>query len=391
MRQPAPRRRPCRREVRHEPPPRAAPRDCRTGEPRHGWRSGCAGAPTARRPAEKLARGAAVLRAFYGYFRQSGLGGTKRLSRRRIDGSGGDPPQLFLAAHLGRGGGRGVGGVRLVAGLPKTLHGEPTRPGRCRGHYWHCRRPGMGNGAGAAAQGQRASARVDPLESGLAQIDFISGTSVWLEGPAAFRLVSARSGYLESGKLVARLPRGTINGFQVDCPLGTILDKGTAFGVEIKAGKAAVHVLAGMVEVTPKDGVPVSYVAGQAVAIDQLGAVRPTFFDPRLFDESGYGWAFGSFGILGAGPGPNLGPGSPWNPIWGPPSWKGWDSARGRSRSVGCQRPTVGSTATDSLNLLRGPMGVGQPWLRRSGEPVCAVPRGNFGGARKIRTPRKTS
>jgi hypothetical protein len=165
------------------------------------------------------------------------------------------------------------------------------------------------------------------IKSGLAQIDFFSGTSVWIEGPAAFHLVSPRRGYLEAGKLVAQVPHGTVRGFQVDTPLATIIDQGTAFGVEVKAGQAAVHVFAGIVEVTPKDGTPVSYFAGQAAQLDEAGGVRPMFCDPRLFDYGGFGWGFNSFGVLGAWPGQGsyYGPARPWYPVWGPQVWRGWD------------------------------------------------------------------
>jgi hypothetical protein len=162
------------------------------------------------------------------------------------------------------------------------------------------------------------------IKSGVAQIDLISGISLWLEGPAGFQLLSPSRGSLEAGKLVVQVPHGTI-GFQVDCPLGTIVDHGTAFGVEMKTGEVDVHVFSGLVEVTPNNGATGLYAAGQAVAVDDSGTVYPMFFDPRSFDNAGYGWGFNSFGILGAGRGPQLWPGSPWNPIWGPPPWKGWD------------------------------------------------------------------
>jgi hypothetical protein len=166
------------------------------------------------------------------------------------------------------------------------------------------------------------------IRTGIAQIDFISGTSVWIEGPAAFQLVSQRRGYLEAGKLVAHVPHGTPGGFQVDCALATIVDRGTAFGMEIKPGQAAVHVFTGLVEVTPKDRRPASYGAGQAVALDRAGTAHVMFSDPRLFDYGDYGWGFGSFGILGAGMGrgPHYSPGDPWDSTWESPPWNGWDS-----------------------------------------------------------------
>jgi hypothetical protein len=177
------------------------------------------------------------------------------------------------------------------------------------------------------------------IKSGLAQIDFISGTSVWVEGPASFQIVSTRRGYLESGKLVAQVPHGTSEGFAVDCPLATIVDRGTGFGVDMESGCVAVHVFAGMVEVTPKDGTPASYFAGQAAVVDESRTVHLAFCDPRSFDYGGYGWGFNSFRLLGPwpvpGPIPYYGPGGPWYPAWGPQVWKGWDPLGSVQRQLG--------------------------------------------------------
>lgn len=147
------------------------------------------------------------------------------------------------------------------------------------------------------------------LKSGLAQVEFISGTSVWIEGPASFRLDSARQGYLESGRLIVQVPHGS-GGFRVDFPIGIVIDRGTAFALDVRPGLSTVHVLEGLVSVTPTGGTEKSYVAGQAVAVDTLTILAA---DPRVFDYMGYGWAAGTFDQLSPGLGhPHHGPLSSW-------------------------------------------------------------------------------
>jgi len=149
------------------------------------------------------------------------------------------------------------------------------------------------------------------LKSGLAQVEFISGTCVWIEGPASLRLDSARQGYLESGRLIVQVPHGS-GGFRVDFPNGVVIDRGTAFAMDLAPGLATVHVLEGEVSVRPAGGAELSYVAGQAVSLDAKAAVTVLVADPRVFDYMGYGWAAGSFDQLNPGPTHHHGPLSTW-------------------------------------------------------------------------------
>lgn len=131
------------------------------------------------------------------------------------------------------------------------------------------------------------------LKSGLAQIELISGASVWLEGPATFRLDSKNGGYFAGGKLVAVAPKGS-GGISVDTPLGGVVDRGTGFGIEVTSAKVTVHVFEGVVDVTPTGGVTKSYVAGQSVVLLPGGTILPGLADVTVFDYMGYGWRDGS-------------------------------------------------------------------------------------------------
>jgi len=81
------------------------------------------------------------------------------------------------------------------------------------------------------------------LKSGLAEVDFDSGASVILEGPAEFELGAKGSGgrdqkgsnacSLSLGKLVALVPKQA-RGFTVQTPALRIMDLGTQFGVRVE-------------------------------------------------------------------------------------------------------------------------------------------------------------
>jgi hypothetical protein len=174
------------------------------------------------------------------------------------------------------------------------------------------------------------------VKSGLTQIQFVSGASVWLEGPAAMKLNSTMEGYVESGKVVAVVPKGS-SGLHVDTPLGSVTDRGTGFGMEVSQTQVAVHVFEGAVQVTPNGGQPMTYVGGQMVVLRADGGTRLGMADPRAFDYMGYGWSDG-FMYWDWGPphhgrwpgwaGPGW-PGSYWpaaywpSAAWPAPAWKG--------------------------------------------------------------------
>lgn len=86
------------------------------------------------------------------------------------------------------------------------------------------------------------------LKSGLAQVEFVSGARVILEGPAEFRLVAPLEGFCQSGRLTAEVP-GQAIGFRIGSPKVAVVDLGTEFGMEVhRDGGADVHVFGGHVE-----------------------------------------------------------------------------------------------------------------------------------------------
>lgn len=110
------------------------------------------------------------------------------------------------------------------------------------------------------------------LKSGFAQVEFVSGARVILEGPVEFQLINALEGFCQSGRLNAEVPQQA-QGFKVGSPKATVVDLGTAFGLEVeKDGSAELHVLEGAVELHRATEF-VSLHAGQSVRVGADGSL----------------------------------------------------------------------------------------------------------------------
>ncbi len=73
------------------------------------------------------------------------------------------------------------------------------------------------------------------IEKGLAQVEFLKGATVILEGPVDFEITNPNGGSLFLGKLRASVPEVAI-GFAVDLPKGKLIDLGTEFGLNAHSG-----------------------------------------------------------------------------------------------------------------------------------------------------------
>ena len=138
-------------------------------------------------------------------------------------------------------------------------------------------------------QGQSVS-----LASGLAEIEFGSGATILLEGPAQLVFDGPGAGNLVSGRLTAQVPTEA-HGFVVQTPGVTVVDLGTEFGVLVASdGTTEAHVFKGEVEVAPEaeseDATPSrrklhegeavrvhGRVSGQASRIETIAAVPMLF------------------------------------------------------------------------------------------------------------------
>jgi len=125
------------------------------------------------------------------------------------------------------------------------------------------------------------------LTAGVAQIEFFSGASVVLEGPASLELISADRAFLHHGKLRALVPEPA-QGFVIETQDFKTVDLGTEFAMDVSDAGGEVHVLDGEVELHPNESGawavnPVTGGAGARVqgAAPEAIPLRPTEFVSR--------------------------------------------------------------------------------------------------------------
>jgi hypothetical protein len=142
-------------------------------------------------------------------------------------------------------------------GLP-TRPGAPLRPGRLR------------------------------LKAGSAHVQFYSGATVLLDGPADLRLISANEAYRAEGKLRATVPPQA-QGFTIGSPKLDLVDRGTEFGLRVDGGgRTEVHVFRGKVDLYGAGAdrgaaARQELTTGQGLRLDGPGAGTPIVADPAAF------------------------------------------------------------------------------------------------------------
>lgn len=126
------------------------------------------------------------------------------------------------------------------------------------------------------------------IDSGLVQLDFLSGANIVVEGPADLELVSSMLIVCRRGKLRAHVP-AQAKGFVIETPRHRAVDLGTEFAVNVGDDQGAeVHVLDGEVEVFDKertnvDGKPRSLTIGDALRALPNGEVSEMAAAPDEF------------------------------------------------------------------------------------------------------------
>jgi hypothetical protein len=91
------------------------------------------------------------------------------------------------------------------------------------------------------------------LKSGVAQLEFYSGATMVLEGPAELKLASAEKCFVHNGKVRVLVP-DVAQGFTVISPQAELVDLGTEFAMEVTPlVETQVHVFDGKVELYPPD------------------------------------------------------------------------------------------------------------------------------------------
>ena len=122
------------------------------------------------------------------------------------------------------------------------------------------------------------------LNSGLAQIEFFSGATVVLEGPAHLELISPDRGIVHSGKVRAHVPVPA-HGFTLATADMDIVDLGTEFGLNVTDdGEAEVHVFDGEVELHgPQSDMPRNLTTGHGLRRGANGAMQVIDVDDNGF------------------------------------------------------------------------------------------------------------
>ena len=113
------------------------------------------------------------------------------------------------------------------------------------------------------------------LQSGIIEIESISGAVLTIEAPATFTLAEDQCVRMGNGKLAAHVPKEA-TGFRVETASATVVDLGTDFAVEAVTGKnSEVHVFNGEVRINlhgskTSDAGPLHLTTGKAARIDFL-------------------------------------------------------------------------------------------------------------------------
>lgn len=109
-------------------------------------------------------------------------------------------------------------------------------------------------GESPANEGGSVSPGMFRLKSGLAQLEFFSGATVIVEGPAELNLISDWEAVCLAGRLRAFVPEPA-RGFTIATPEYKAVDLGTEFALSVGTdGRSEVHVVDGEVRIDGNDG-----------------------------------------------------------------------------------------------------------------------------------------
>ncbi|MEM6917124.1 MAG: LamG-like jellyroll fold domain-containing protein, partial [Verrucomicrobiota bacterium] len=104
----------------------------------------------------------------------------------------------------------------------------------------------------AHEEGEMLGSEVFQLASGVAEIQFFSGATMIVEGPAEISLKSAWEASCLEGAVRMKVPPAA-RGFKLQAPSTEIIDLGTEFGLVVKDGEGHVEVIDGEIAVRHRD------------------------------------------------------------------------------------------------------------------------------------------
>jgi len=120
------------------------------------------------------------------------------------------------------------------------------------------------------------------IEAGHAQIEFFSGATVIVEGPAELQLQSASLARVRSGRLRAQVPPAA-RGFSLEVDDMKVVDLGTEFALSVSDEGASVQVFDGEVELHQPAAAKRLLTAGQALTRTAQGGYKKSEVTPQKF------------------------------------------------------------------------------------------------------------
>ncbi len=134
--------------------------------------------------------------------------------------------------------------------------------------------PTWPDGTPVRAAGDTLGAEVFRLAGGAAEIQFFSGATMFVQGPAEIALKSAWQAECLEGAVRMQVPPAA-RGFKLNAPATEIVDLGTEFGLTVSGGSAHVEVFDGEIEVQHQAASPRLLREGAAFSLPSDGAMAP--------------------------------------------------------------------------------------------------------------------
>lgn len=138
------------------------------------------------------------------------------------------------------------------------------------------------DGAETFKCGQELQPNSLKLKSGIVKLKFGCGAEVVLEGPGELLVKQKDSAFFRQGRLSAYVPPEGI-GFEIATPLVSVIDRGTAFSMQVSENKSDVHVLKGMVDIKTSADRKQSLLEGFAALLDLQAESKIVKADPTTF------------------------------------------------------------------------------------------------------------
>lgn len=141
-------------------------------------------------------------------------------------------------------------------------------------------------GEEALREGESLGAETLRMEAGVAEIQFYSGATMVVEGPAEIVLKSAWEASCREGVVRMRVPPAA-RGFRLNGPETEIVDLGTEFGLQVRDGRTRVEVIDGEISFKHRNGPERFVKKGAAWSLPNGGDEKQTAVGGIDFPDSG--------------------------------------------------------------------------------------------------------